>query len=240
MEQWEKDIAQHNLQKAINCELGFNLSIEDFLKSRSGVYLSNAKNRKLGRIGQKYGSKKTENEVVFHPEGNYEALDKNGYPKIAYTDQETGMIEFITSNVKELAASKIKGGAVAGLFSMLRSNNVNAKNITIDLYEIKDKPTIEIPIDAPIDFKYIHEVRYRKDVKGKKVQTIKLNNKQLELLNDLYDLEGWKEDLDIDALLSKYKVHDVEELQSLWQKEIANLVGGNEKDIYYRAVVNSK
>ena len=64
MQDWEKDIIQHNLQKAISCELGFAFSIEELEKSRAGVYSDTSENRHLNRVGQKYGEgKKEETEV---------------------------------------------------------------------------------------------------------------------------------------------------------------------------------
>ena len=59
MEDWEKDIIHHNLQKAINCEVGFNLLVEDIIeKAKAGTYGNTLENRRLGRVGQKYGEKK--------------------------------------------------------------------------------------------------------------------------------------------------------------------------------------
>jgi len=54
---WEKDIIEYTLQKALNCELGYNFPIE-LVKARSGIYENNEENRKLGRVGQEYGEKK--------------------------------------------------------------------------------------------------------------------------------------------------------------------------------------
>ena len=37
MENWEKDLQQHNLQKAINCELGFSVSMDEFLEKATPI-----------------------------------------------------------------------------------------------------------------------------------------------------------------------------------------------------------
>jgi len=58
MEQWEQDILKHNLQKALSCELGYYVSIDELEKARAGIYKDTPENRKLGRAGQKYGTKK--------------------------------------------------------------------------------------------------------------------------------------------------------------------------------------
>ena len=61
MEQWEKELERHNLQKAFSCALGYPVDIEEILeKARSGIYKDTPENRKLGRVGQHYGSKKVE------------------------------------------------------------------------------------------------------------------------------------------------------------------------------------
>lgn len=48
-----------NIEKA--CNTGFDLN-EELEKARSGVYADTAENRKMNRVGQKYGSEKKEEE----------------------------------------------------------------------------------------------------------------------------------------------------------------------------------
>lgn len=48
-----------NIEKA--CNTGFDLN-EELEKARSGVYADTAENRKMNRVGQKYGSEKKEDE----------------------------------------------------------------------------------------------------------------------------------------------------------------------------------
>ena len=60
-----ENILEHRLAVQQNIEKGFNGGTnlnEELEKARSGVYEDTAKNRKLNRVGQQYGSKKQEDE----------------------------------------------------------------------------------------------------------------------------------------------------------------------------------
>ncbi len=54
-----RNIVAANIEKA--CNTGFDLN-EELEKARSGVYADTAENRRLNRVGQKYGSEKKEDE----------------------------------------------------------------------------------------------------------------------------------------------------------------------------------
>jgi hypothetical protein len=55
-----KNIQEKNAERALNILKGFS-EVDDILeKARSGVYADNAENRKLQRVGQKFGSEKKE------------------------------------------------------------------------------------------------------------------------------------------------------------------------------------
>ena len=60
-----ENILEHRLAVQQNIEKGFNGGTnlnEELEKARSGVYEDTAKNRRLNRVGQQYGSKKQEDE----------------------------------------------------------------------------------------------------------------------------------------------------------------------------------
>lgn len=78
MEQFEKriklqrDMERFNIEKSIVGTVAYEIeqdifkgvSEEDILqKARSGVYVNTAQNRKLGRVGQKYGPEKKEDKM---------------------------------------------------------------------------------------------------------------------------------------------------------------------------------
>lgn len=56
-----KDIQQANFQRGENILKAFDINIIE--KARSGIYDNTFENRKLGRVGQKYGSKKEKDEI---------------------------------------------------------------------------------------------------------------------------------------------------------------------------------
>ncbi len=60
------DIMKHRLNVSQNILKSFDTDIE---KARYGIYEDNAENRRLGRVGQKYGSKK--NDLKTDRRGNY-------------------------------------------------------------------------------------------------------------------------------------------------------------------------
>jgi hypothetical protein len=176
--------------------------------------------------------------IEFEPNGYYELLDENGYPSVAYTDSETGRTEFETSEKPQISASKNIGGAITGLFSMLRNNKVNPRQ-KIAIYEITEKPSVEIPSDARVaDFPFLSEVRYDNKVSGKKTKEINLTEKDIDFLNDFYD--SFEMDSDqYDNLLKKYNAEDNNELDNIFKDKIFNLIK-SEEGKYYRAVIVNK
>jgi len=96
--------------------------------------------------------------VVFEPKGYYEATDDEGNP-IMHTGDVWGR-----STTPEIAASKIIGGAILGLWSMGRSQGSNIK--TGFVYEINETPQKDLSNLTIDDFEWLKEVRYTKPVKG--------------------------------------------------------------------------
>lgn len=175
--------------------------------------------------------------IIFTPIGYYEALDKNGYPSIAFTDQETGHTEFETSKKPQISASKNIGGAITGLFSMLRNNNLDKKQ-KIVIYEISETPSIEIPSDARVaDFPFINEVRYDKKVNGKKIKELTLSKEQIDFLNDFYNSFEMDSE-EYSDLLKKYNANDLYELENIFKRKISD-IGKSEEGKYYRAVITN-
>ena len=134
--------------------------------------------------------------VIFKPNGYYEEIDDDGRP--SYMNDTL----LHRSNIRELCASKYIGGAVLGLYSMMRYNNIN-NNDTIAIYEINEKPDKDISNWSVEDFEYIKEVRYRKDVKGTFLKKIKITKDMKKHFNILYEIlsaadfgGGWIEDED--------------------------------------------
>lgn len=82
-------------------------SLDDLiLKARSGVYANTPENRKLGRVGQKYGTKKEEekkDESISKKQreknfkewfGDSKVVDENGKPLVVYHGADEGFDEF--------------------------------------------------------------------------------------------------------------------------------------------------
>jgi len=99
------------------------------------------------------------NNVVFKPKGYHEATDEDGNPIM-----HTGDV-WARSEKPEIAASKIIGGAILGLWSM--GNNVGKLIDNAYVYEIKESPQKDLSHIRRDDFEWLKEVRYTKPVKGK-------------------------------------------------------------------------
>ena len=113
----------------------------------------NTDNKKYYRAVEKNMGK----TIEFEPNGYYEAIGDNGYPIMKYDT-------FWTSRTKETAASKTVGGAILGLYSMFINHGKDPK--TFYVYEINEKPDVDISHWSYGDFAYLEEVRYRRPVKG--------------------------------------------------------------------------
>lgn len=120
-------------------------------------------------------------KTVIEPSGLYEAIDNEGYP----IEEKYGG-GYHASNILETAASKHKQGAILGAYSMLRYNRKPTK--TAYLYEIDDKPDVDISWWDEADFAHLGEVRYRKPVQAKFVGTYTYTPKDREKFNALYRL----------------------------------------------------
>lgn len=114
-------------------------------------------------------------EFIFEIENGdyYEKIGKSDEPIMFYG-------EWKQSDVKEICASKIIGGAVLGAFSMRHENEYY-------IYKITQQPDKDISHWLGGDFQFIEEVRYRKDVKGKFIGKIILNSYQNKLFTALYE-----------------------------------------------------
>lgn len=179
---------------------------------------------------------KEEEVKEFTPSKMYEKIDEDGFPVVAYTDSETGQTEFEASEKPQISASKTIGGAVTGLFSMLR-NMGQSKNKKISIYKIEETPSVEVQPSNIADFAFLEEVRYDNKVGGKKILEINLNDKQVEFLNDFYESFSADED-SYSSLLEKYNVEDRQALEDLFKEKIKSLIPSDEKG-FFRAEVTA-
>jgi hypothetical protein len=116
--------------------------------------------------------------VTFEPSGEYEAVDEEGDPIYVYDD-------FLTSDISETAASNYIGGAVMGNFSM--HHNMGAKVVKkYYIYQINEKPDVDISHWGRGDFVHLGEVRYRRPVVGKLIGVVNLNEEQVKALSEYY------------------------------------------------------
>jgi hypothetical protein len=120
-------------------------------------------------------------KTVIEPSGLYEAIDKEGYP----IEEKYGG-GYHASDVLETAASKHKQGAILGGYSMVRYAGKPLK--TTYLYEIEDKPDVDISWWDEADFAHLGEVRYRKPVQAKFIGTYTYTAKDKDKFNALYRL----------------------------------------------------
>ena len=95
--------------------------------------------------------------IEFEPEGFYEAIDDEGNPIWKYDT-------FWVSDKPEIAASKSVGGALMGLYSMFMQHKKNPEVFYV--YEINEKPDVDISHWEIGDFTHLKEVRFRRVVQG--------------------------------------------------------------------------
>jgi hypothetical protein len=120
-------------------------------------------------------------EVEFEPNGYYEAIGDDGYPIMKYDT-------FWMSKTPEIAASKSIGGAVMGIYSMMKHHNSIEKYTYI--YEINEKPDVDISHWTYGDFEYLEEVRYRKPVKGKYFGKVAISDDMKKKFDAFYELQS--------------------------------------------------
>ncbi len=128
----------------------------------------------------------------FKPNGYYEAIDDNNNPIFKYDS-------FWESEIPEIAASKLIGGAIMGLYSMYLENKKTPK--TFYIYEINEKPDIDISHWNMGDFAYLKEVRYRRPVSGRYVGKFIFDDdtiKRFEVFYEINNIDGWGSEYDID------------------------------------------
>jgi hypothetical protein len=119
--------------------------------------------------------------IEFEPEGYYEAIDDEGNPVFKYDT-------FWVSDVPEVAASKSIGGAVMGLYSMFMQHR---KNPTVFyVYEINEKPDVDISHWDMGDFALLQEVRYRRAVQGTYKGKVTITDDMKKRLNAFYEITG--------------------------------------------------
>lgn len=173
---------------------------------------------------------------TFNPKGFYEAIDEQGNPIVSFTDQETGMTEFESSETPQLSASKTIGGAITGLFSMKRSTGQKPSG-TISIYKIDSKPDVEINPVNIADFAFIDEVRYNSKVEGTEIAKIELDENTIDFLADFYNsFEATEEEYN--ALLSKYNANDRAELEGIFKDRIKSIYPSSDTG-YFRAEFTS-
>ena len=126
------------------------------MKSFKEFLLENVKNESFFRaeISEKY-----EKEKIFIPSGYYEAIDKHGDPIFQYDT-------YWRSDIPETCASKEIIGCVLGASSMSKFGKKLKSGDKIQIYEIDEKPDVDISHWSGADFEYISEVRYRRTVTG--------------------------------------------------------------------------
>ena len=161
---------------------------------------------KFYRAVEKYMGK----TIEFEPEGYYEAIDNEGNPVFKYDT-------FWVSDVPEVAASKSIGGAVMGLYSMFMQHKKNPNIFYV--YEINEKPDVDISHWDMCDFALLREVRYRRAIKGKYVGKVTITDDMKKRLNAFYEITG----------LDAYDEPD---------KESAEIVQNTDYDKYLAGVKN--
>ena len=119
--------------------------------------------------------------VEFEPEGFYEAIDDNGDPIWKYDT-------FWVSETPEVAASKSVGGAVMGLYSMFMQYRKNPQIFYI--YEINEKPDVDISHWDYGDFYHLKEVRYRRPVQGKYLGKVTITDDFKKRINAFYEMNS--------------------------------------------------
>ena len=142
-----------------------------------GSVNENIENEKYYRVVEKNMGK----TIEFEPEGFYEAIDDNGDPIYRYDT-------FWESDIPEVAASKTIGGAVMGLFSMFMSNGRNPSVFYV--YEITEKPDVDISHWEMGDFYHLKEVRYRRPVRGKYIGKLTITDDMKIRLNAFYEMNN--------------------------------------------------
>lgn len=120
---FEDEINQKRQERIDYINKSISTPIEDYLeKARSGIYSNTPENRKLGRVGQKYGEKreetsieqkivKIEEDIIKRTGNKYECLcflDKGGKNILGILDGETSSVTISKENLP-----KIKGAEVA-------------------------------------------------------------------------------------------------------------------------------
>lgn len=120
---FEDEIRQKRQERIDYINKSVLTPIEDYLeKARSGIYTNTPENRKLGRVGQKYGSKKetesldkileqVEEDIIKRTGNKYECLcflDKEGKNILGIIDGESSSV-----TIPKESMPKIRGAEVA-------------------------------------------------------------------------------------------------------------------------------
>jgi len=152
---------------------------------------------------------------------------------------------FKKSQIPETSASKSIGAALMGNWSA--SNHPQTG--TFYVYEISDKPDIDLSDQKIFDFGQLQEVRYRKSVNGKLIGTINLTPEIVNLFNENYNLLTEDGGIDKhytlrDEFEKKYGVRPYEEgisegtnekfnkFQEDWYKKFNNTLENKLQDIH--------
>lgn len=175
----------HNAEKArtIFSMLEFSeVAIEKYIKKHFPI-TENFK-KKSSKIYYRAIANNAGKTVKFKPYGYYEAIDDEGNPIYKYG-------AYWTSDKPEVAASHTVGGAVLGLFSMLKQHD-KTSNIFF-IYAINEEPDIDISHWDMGDFALLQEVRYRRPVRGEYIGKVIINSYMREKLNAYYEMIGGDE-----------------------------------------------
>jgi hypothetical protein len=121
------------------------------------------------------------NKVLFEPKGFYEGVDDQGGPKYKFDT-------FWVSDTPELAASKYIGGAILGASSMIRVGELFKTGAKVFVYEIKEKPDVDISHWGLQDFEWLEEVRYRRPVAGEYIGKFVVTKEFSDIIESFYKM----------------------------------------------------
>jgi len=134
-------------------------------------------------------------EVRFDPTGHFEKIDSSGKPV-------TQGIFPRRSDIPELCAAKYLGGAIWGLCSHAIIDeeifDIHGHIEKIFIYEINEKPDLDLSNSNYFDFSIIEEVRYRRPVSGKFIGIYILTEENYEIFTNLLDEDAehnWEDEM---------------------------------------------
>ena len=195
----KRRLVKGRIAKSFNS--GINITEEMSIeKARHGIYADNAKNRKLGRVGQEYGTKKQEESNVSKPRetGKKKTIDNhvNGASTDALKQAAAGELDKRNSVFNEIR-NKFYGNVSDDDLSYVRNfiqasadgingdkkeivldknkNTVNKKHTTFDEPELKGIKIYNNGNTATLEYKGETKVLYDYDDYNKELLNVKLD-----------------------------------------------------------------